>query len=243
MSVLGKNAVLLVKEYDITSSFREMEVGASLEELDDTTYGPTNDKTYQQGIESGETSMGGFWTGGVGSVDERMNAIFGGQGGAVTIGPDVPAMGSRDSLFKAKNIDYSISSAKGELVGVAVSLSHGSAMGMGVWLHDRVARTASGNGTVVDNGSSTSNGYAATLHVVGFGIFGDPILNVKVQHSADNFVWVDLVSFEQQVVGSNGWDYKSGSKSTVNRYVRAVWAISGTNPSWTFAVGFARLYQ
>lgn len=239
MAISGKNAVLLVKEFDVTSHFREMEVGANIEELDSTTYGPTMDKEFTSSFESGETSLGGFFAQGAGSIEEWLTEVFTSASGAVTIGPDGSTLGNRARLFRAKNTEFTITNPFGDLVGVGVNFSHGSAMGMGQWLHDRVARTATGNGVSVDNGAATTNGYQTTLHVTAMAGTSSPTLVVKVQHSTNDSTWVDLATFTTAADETS--EFKSGT-GTVNRHVRVIWTITGTDPSFTFAVGFARLY-
>jgi hypothetical protein len=60
---------------------------------------------------------------------------------------------------------------------------------------------------------------------------------VKVQHSANNSTWADLVTFA--TVTAVGAEHAVvAPATTVNRYLRATW--SGTFTSATFAVAFAR---
>lgn len=101
-------------------------------------------------------------------------------------------------------------------------------------LHALGAETTSTNSTSYDGTSSSSNGGAAHLHITAFS--GLTNIIVKVQHSTDNSSWSDLVTFS---TATGVTSQRSTVSSTVNRYLRASWTVTGTG-SCTFFVGFAR---
>lgn len=107
---------------------------------------------------------------------------------------------------------------------------------MGIVLAADSARTTTGNTTALDNVTSSANGGAAILSVSA--VSGTtPSATVKVQHSVDNSVWVDLITFPAENTVKGEYLEVSG---TIQRYVRAQWTISGTTPSFTFNVAFHR---
>lgn len=63
----------------------------------------------------------------------------------------------------------------------------------------------------------------------------NPTLDIKIQHSADNANWVDLLTFTQLVSGSaNTTAHKFPTTATDHlipllSYVRATWTIGGTD--------------
>lgn len=125
----------------------------------------------------------------------------------------------------------------------AVTLNfEGVAHGMidiGVSLHSASgSETTTGNSSSVDNLAASSNGAAAQLHVISAG-GASPSLTVKVQHSTDNSVWVDLITFTA-ATGLTDENKEVAFGTTVNRYVRETHTISGTTPSFSYAVVFAR---
>ena len=65
-----------------------------------------------------------------------------------------------------------------------------------------------------------------------------PTLAVKIQHSLDNSTWVDLMTFAtlNNATGKERIEYTG----VIYRYVRCIYTITGTGPSFTFAVAFAR---
>lgn len=109
---------------------------------------------------------------------------------------------------------------------------------MGRSLHALAAETTSTNSASVDNGASSPNGAAALLHVTAPSS-SDDTLDVKVQHSTDDAVWVDLITFTQATAVTQ--EFKTvAAGTTVNRYARASSTIAGTSPTFTYAVSFAR---
>jgi hypothetical protein len=97
-------------------------------------------------------------------------------------------------------------------------------------LHPLGAETGAGSGTSVDNAASSANGGRGNLHVTAATGSG----TVKVQHSTDNAVWADLVTFTAATGATSETKEVTG---TVNRYLRANHA-PGT--SITYVLGFAR---
>jgi hypothetical protein len=100
--------------------------------------------------------------------------------------------------------------------------------------HDLTAETATGNGTAVDNAASSAGGGVGALHVTAYSGLTNVVF--KIQHSVDNSVWVDLITF---TTVSGVTSQRSTASGTVNRYTRATWTVTGTG-SVTFAALFAR---
>jgi hypothetical protein len=67
-----------------------------------------------------------------------------------------------------------------------------------------------------------------------------PTLDVKLQTSGDGTTWDDVASFPQQTTTQTGRYKVFGPLGT---YVRWVWTIAGTTPSFTFAVSVNALAQ
>jgi hypothetical protein len=113
----------------------------------------------------------------------------------------------------------------------------------GVILHPHATETAAGDTTgasSVDNGASTAAGGAGYLQVSDFVKGGYTNLSVKVRHSADDTTYADLLTFTA-VTAAPTAERKTVS-GTVNRHLASSWTLTGTgsNPSMTFFVGFAR---
>lgn len=94
-----------------------------------------------------------------------------------------------------------------------------------------------GGGTAsstVDNAAASSNGGAGYLHVTALN--GGTAV-VKIQHSTNNSTWSDLITFSD--VTAAGSALVSPVTGTVNRYLRATWAVTGGTA--TIHAAFARV--
>jgi hypothetical protein len=132
---------------------------------------------------------------------------------------------------------YEVSSPVADVVATSFEGQTTDRIDRGISLCDLAAVTATGNGTAQDNSASTSNGGAATLHVTANTRNGNTTF--KVQHSADNSTWADLITFS--VVGSTTvTSERSTASGTVNRYVRVQHTCAGSTGSITYHANFAR---
>lgn len=104
-------------------------------------------------------------------------------------------------------------------------------------LTDGPEQTDSGatNSTAVDNGASTSNGGTGIISVESL---ASGTATIKVQHSADNATFADLLTFTN-VTGRTSERVSGGT--TVNRYVRIQSSTSSAFSNLVFVAQFARL--
>ena len=104
------------------------------------------------------------------------------------------------------------------------------------------AVTAAGDSKTskLDNTTSSASGGAAYLQVPAVVLGGYTSWTVKLVHSADGTTWADLATFTAVTAGPSA--QRVAVSGTVNRYVAATWTLNGTgtSPSLTFLVGFAR---
>jgi hypothetical protein len=91
------------------------------------------------------------------------------------------------------------------------------------------AQTASGNGASQDMGAKGSA--RLTLDVTAAS-GTTPTLDVTLQTSEDALTWRTLGTFAQKTIVSA----ERKSFGGADRYVRALWVIAGTTPSFTFTV-------
>lgn len=102
-------------------------------------------------------------------------------------------------------------------------------------LQIHTALTANTTGTGVDGGASSANGGVGYLHVTAYSGFTS--VAIKVQDSADDNTYADLVSFTNvTAVGAE----RVTVAGTVEQYLRSVVTVTGSG-SITLFVGFARL--
>lgn len=107
----------------------------------------------------------------------------------------------------------------------------------GIILHPLAARTVDTNGTSVDNTAGTTAGGAGYVQVTAYSGLTNAV--IKIQHSTDNAVWSDLITFATVTSAPTAERIALASNATVNRYVRALIDVTGTG-SITVWVGFNR---
>lgn len=162
-----------------------------------------------------------------GGVDDALMVTAGIQGFAVG-----------DPVFTAAGdiTTHGNTATTSEVVGLSVESTSDERTWMGVSLHDLTAETTTADGAMVAFGAATTSGATVVLHLTDLS-GATPAADIVVQHSADGVTFADLVEFDQAT--TPGVQRKTVS-GTVERYVRASWALSGTGPSATFTVVLAR---
>jgi hypothetical protein len=232
----GKSTVIYLDKYDLTRYLNEVTFPGEIEALDTTTFG-TDWTEMIPGEKGGEYSLGGYHsTDANTAANLAFKALAGAGNKALTVGLAGSAIGAYAEMALVSNLKHDSKSTFGGLTPITASGSVEQGPDAGVFLHGMTAETATGNSTAVDNGAATTNGWAANLHVSA--VSGStPSLTVTVYHSVDASTWVLLGTFTaattttgQQITGTG----------TVNRHVRAQRVISGSSPSFTYAVSFAR---
>lgn len=121
---------------------------------------------------------------------------------------------------------------------LAVKSSRGGGWGKALAVPVTITNTT--DGTAVDNAASSSNGGVATLHILA--ACAADTYAVKVQHSADDVTYADLVTFalDASVIGGEFGTVAVGT--TVNRYLRYQATRTGAaGNDFRLAVAFARL--
>lgn len=232
----GKNAKIIANGHDLSAYFNSVSQSGSAETSEVTTLGGDGAKAYIAGTKDATFSVEGYFDASTNGVDEVMDEILG-DSTVWTAIMATDAIGARG--YAAETIGTTVEI--GAEIGGAVSLTAEAQSVTGpdgiVVLHALGAETTNGNGTQVDNGAASTNGIAAYLQVTAKA--GTPSLVAKVQHSSDGSTWVDLVTFA--AVTTDHVAHRHTATGTVNRYLRALWTISGGTPSATFHLSAARL--
>lgn len=206
---------------------------------DVTVYGQDG-HSFVAGLETGSLSIDGHLdnVATAGGQDATSDAALQASAASViTVGENGLVLGNRVFMIEARETNYAVSSPVADKVSFSASWQSEGQVDHGVSLRDLTATSATGQGTNVDNTASTPGGAAASLHVTSNTRNGTTI--VKVQHSVDNSVWVDLITFTT-VTASTTTAQKAAVTGTVNRHLRAQYTIAGSTGSVTFAVAAAR---
>jgi hypothetical protein len=229
----GKDTKVFMDSTDLSSYLSSADPSRTVDVGETTTFGSSN-KTFVAGEKDASVSFSGFFDA---TADNIIQGLVGTNDKVALIGFDgVDA--TDDCMFgKGVTTNYGISSPVGDVVAVTFDLQ-ASGFFSGSVLENATV-TATGNGTARDNASSTSNGGGAFIIATSVSGTSTPTLTAKITHSADNSTYADLVSFT--ALTSAGAEVKEvASGTTVNRYLKVVYTVSGTNPSFNVIVGFGR---
>ena len=192
-------------------------------------------KSYLPGLRDGRLGLEGLYDGNdqtADSIDKILAAALGGQP-VLTYLPVGDTFGSYGQGFQAVQTAYDVLTPGQALSKVTASFQSKTGWERGLIAHALANRSASGNGTTLDNTLPTGNGFAAYLQVSAVTGTGG---TVGIYHSADNVTYVELQSFTASTaIGAQ----RIAVTGTVLRYVRAQYTINGAS-SLTFQVLFCR---
>lgn len=245
--VHGKDTAVYIDEFDLTSYFTDSSVSLENEVSETTAFGDAN-KTFITGLRAGTLSLSGLWAADTDGSDEELQALLGNATTPIiTIREGSASIGSRAIIAQANETSYAITSPVADVHTISAefectpnqvsNLTFALAGGVQLTAGASIAHGSLGNLSSVDNGASSANGGAGTLHVPTNTVNGNT--TIKIQHSANNSTWADLISFT--VVGSTAKTSEIKAVSgTVNRYLRATASTAGSSGSITFMVAFAR---
>lgn len=233
----GKDSAVIADQYDISSYLNEISSSMSLETAETTTFGQ-NAKTYIQGLNDGTISFSGLFDGAANAIAPIFEDIIANDTTAViTIAQDGGLTQGRSAILaEAKQTSYDISVPVSDVVALSGEFQVTGGIRNGIILGGAVTATASADGTSVDNSASSSGGARSNLHVTANTM--DDATVIKVQHSADDSVWADLITFTS--VGATTLTSETASASgTVNRYLRYQVTPAGSG-SITFSISISR---
>lgn len=239
--VSGKDVAVNFKKYDLTPYFNNATTTREAETAETTAFG-SDDRTYVAGMKTGTVSVEGMFDGSADAVDEVLATIIFASDN--TDAPLTMLMGGttvgRTCVLSLPNeTSYEVTSPVDEIVAVTAEFQSNNQIENGVVLAGNLAVSTTSTGSAVDNAASSANGGVAHLHVTANTRNGTAV--AKVQHSADNSTWADLVTFTTISTGTTTSQRSVvNSGTTVNRYLRALITPAGSTGSLTVTVAFAR---
>lgn len=197
-AVHGRLTSIWFNQFDISNYLNQFDANRDAPELDQTTFLDTA-RTFIAGFPDGSMNLAGFYkhdaVNSATAEDQFKAALTSQASDVLTVAPEGgTTFGKRVLICNAVETKHAMSAATQTLL--TTSASFRGEVSHGVLLAAKAARTATGNGTGVDNTAASNNGAAGHLHV--FSASGtSPTLDVKVQHSTDDSTWVDLLTFTQ----------------------------------------------
>lgn len=232
----GKRTTVLLNATDMSPFLNEATTTQEIETAETTTFGDS-DKTYIVGLADGTISTSGLFDGTAGASDAVLSGAVGAEDNTFTVLPEGNGVGNRAVLANGQLTSYEISSPVADVVAISAEVQADGGLYHGVDLTGQQIVAASGVTSAVDHGSATHSGLIANLHVTAN--TRDGASTIKVQHSADNVTFVDLITFSG-VSASATTGETITSTGTVNQYLRAEHTLAGSSGSVTYHVSAAR---
>lgn len=232
----GKTITILGDAADLSAYFNSVSVGNEVETAETTTFN-SSARSYVVGWKTGSISFEGLFDGSTDAVDEILTTALSSDGISFTVATEGTTVGRRAIVLRSKQTKYDVTSPLGDVVSTSAEATSDGGLDYGVLLAGREALTGSFTGGAVDNSVSSTNGYAAHMHATANTRNGST--TVKVQHSADNSTWVDLITFTSVPTATTASQRVVGT-GTVQRYLRAIATPGGSTGTITVTVALAR---
>jgi hypothetical protein len=250
----GKNAKLLVKQYDLTQYFQEVTAGSTADELDTTTFGSAY-RSFIGGFVDGSMGMTGFYDPVVGGPDDALfDMLDDATPAAISFFPEgYGTLGNTAFVLSAVETRYETGAGLSAPVPAA-----GAFVGSGGTRWGKVLTAAAQTDTgVTPTGSavnlvginnptnaSTAKGLRAHLHVPSNAY--NQSTTFRVEHSADSTTgsdgtWAALVTFTAvpaTTVTSEVKEINIGT--TVNKWLRASYTGAAGAGTLKFAIAINR---
>ena len=233
----GKNVNVFVNEYDFSTYFNDVSASSMVETAEVSAFG-SSAKEYIVGLTDGTVSLSGMFDGTATGTDVVFSAVLGSTTKQnVIVAPSGHSNGASAIMLEADDTSYEVSGAVADVVQTSAEFQSSDGVEHGKILSSGSAISATGNGTSVDNAASSANGGVGFVSVPTNTRNGN--ITVKVQQSADNSTFTDLITFT--VVSSTQKTFQRVEVTgTVARYLRVNYTVAGSTGSATPVVAFAR---
>ena len=244
----GKGTKTYIDEFDLSDYFNAADSTFSVETADITAFGASS-RSFLPGLQTAPMGLTGLWSADTDGSDEELNALLANATSPLsTVAIQAGTIGNSAILMQSDELTYNISSPVADVVSVSAdfqattdgttNLTYSGQSGKQLTTGASIAYGALGNLSSVDNSASSANGGFAILHVPANTV-GGGVTTIKVQHSADDATWADLITFSTVAASTKTSELKAVS-GTVNRYIRATASTAGSSGAITYMLSFAR---
>ncbi|WP_329274776.1 hypothetical protein [Streptomyces sp. NBC_01451] len=234
------NVRLFAVGADLTGASNKVELSAEVEEKDRTTYGSNGWKEVMGGLGSAQVTGEGFWEAGSSALVDDANWANNGGTGPWSVGPVGGAVGDLAYFVKALQSEYKFLGQVGDIAPWSGKASSTWPLVRGAFGHHYgTARTSTGTATGVQLGAAdVDERLYASLHVLS--VAGTtPTLNVEIESDTDNTFASSLTQLTfTQANAISGQILRTDGTAITDTWYRVKYTISGTNPSFLFAVAF-----
>lgn len=223
---------------DLSGASNKIEVSAEIEDKDATNYRSGGWKEPIGGLGSAEITGEGQWEAGdPAMVDDASWADLGGRG-PYTVCPGDSVVGALAYLTYGMRTDYKIGDAVGEIAPWSGTVKSSWPLVRGQIAHPPgTARTATGTGTALNLGAIPAGmRLYAGLHVLS--VAGTtPSITVRIESddAAEFTTPVTRATFDP-ATAAGGQVLRTDGLAITDTYYRVAWDITGTTPSFMFAL-------
>lgn len=224
---------------DLSGASNKIELSAEVEDKDSTNYRSRGWKEVLGGLGSAEISGEGQWEAGDPSlVDDASWAQLGGTG-PWSVGPNDSVVGALAYLTKALRCDYKMGDAVGEVAPWTGTAKSSWPLVRGQFAHPPgLARSANGSGTALQLGAiALRERLYVALHVLSVAGTAAPTFTARIE-SDDNAGFTTPVTrmLFDPATEPGGQILRTDGSPITDTYYRVAWDVTGTNPSFMFAV-------
>ena len=216
----GSKQKIVWSGFDLTAFSRGLDVEPSVDVADTTVFGLSS-KTYITGLKDARVSLEGLLDGAATGNDVRLFADLAATAIAGLVGTSFPqgdALGNVGYGFLAHEVSLKVTTPVADVSQLSASFQVTGGVDRIKSQHALAAEVGAVNSASIDNAASSADGGVGYLHADGG---GSSLTSVwKVQHSTDNSVWVDLITFAT-VTNATRTSERKTVTGTVNRYTRA----------------------
>jgi hypothetical protein len=228
----GKAARVLANGYDISSYLKDASMPKSADVAETSALGD-GAKTYVAGQADATFKGSGMLDGSTAAIDEQLNTALGADGSEFTYLPAGDALGETGYCMQGAITSYEVNSPVSDVNAISVDAQSSVGAERVVSLAPLLARTGTANLTSSDGAAATTAGGVGYLHATA--INGSPTGTVKIQDSADNSTFADIITFA--AVTTAHVSERVEVTGTVRRYTRINHAISGGTVTFWAGVG------
>lgn len=232
------DARLFAPGADLSGASNKIELTSEIEDKETTNYRSAGWKEVIGGLGSAEISAEGQWEAGDPSkVDDASWSTLGGIG-PYTVCPNDSVVGALAYVTSGMRTDYKVGDTVGEVAPWSGSVKSSWPLVRGQIAHPPgTARTATGNGTVLNLGAITAGKrlYAAVHVLSAAGTTPSITLSVESDDAAGMTTPTTRLTFAA-ATAPGGQILRTDGTAITDTHYRVAWTVSGTTPSFMFAV-------
>ncbi|MEU0369106.1 hypothetical protein ABZ070_02380 [Streptomyces sp. NPDC006283] len=223
---------------DLSGASNKIELTSEYEDKDATNYRSGGWKEVLAGLGSAEISGEGQWEAGDPSkVDDASWSALGGLG-PYTVCPNDSIVGALAYFTKGMRADLKFGEAVGEIAPWAGAVKSSWPLVRGQIGHPPgTARTATGSGTALELGAvGAGHRLYAAVHVLS-AAGTTPSLTVSIESDEDDtFASATTRLTFNAATAAGGQILRTDGTAITDTHYRVAWTVSGTTPSFMFAV-------